>query len=77
MQYIITKLYMGNIEMNLSNRTIKLTLENPQCIVDEDEYEEILSKHESLILNNLIFVKRLVEEIEELEVIDEVEESEE
>ena len=54
--------------MNLSKRTIQLTLTEPQCVVIEDEYEEILSKYESLILNDLIFVKRLVEEVKETKV---------
>lgn len=57
--------------MNLFKRTIILTNFEQQCIVDENEYEEILSKYESLILNNLIFVKRLVEEIEEIEELEE------
>ena len=64
MKYTITKLYIGNIEMNLSKRIIQLTLAESQCIVDEDEYEEILSKYESLIINGLILVQRIEPKVE-------------
>jgi len=50
--------------MNLSKRIIQLTLAESQCIVDEDEYEEILSKYESLIINGLILVQRIEPKVE-------------
>lgn len=65
MNYKIIKLYIGDIELNLSKKTIKLTDSNSNCIVAEDEYEEILSKYESLILSNLILVNRIEEKIKE------------
>ena len=64
MKYTITKLFIGNVEINLSKKTIYLTLTEPRCVIDEDEYEEILSKYESLILNGLILVQRIESKIE-------------
>ena len=55
---------MGNVELNLSKKTIVLTSFESQCIVDENEYEEILSKYESLIINGLILVQRIEQKIE-------------
>ena len=55
---------MGNIELNLSKKTIMLDDINSRYIVDEDEYEEILSKYESLILNELILTQRIEPKVE-------------
>ena len=64
MKYTITKLFIGNVEINLSKKTIYLTLTEPRCVIDEDEYEEIIAKYEYLILNGLILVKRIETKIE-------------
>lgn len=64
MKYLIIKLYKGNVELNLSKKTILLTDLESKYTVDEDEYEEILSKYESLIVNELILVQRIEPKVE-------------
>lgn len=64
MKYLAMKTYIGNIELNLSKKTILLTDLESKYTVDEDEYEEILSKYESLIVNELILVQRIEPKME-------------
>lgn len=65
MTYRITKFCFDRIELSIFEKEIVLTNDNPHYIANEDEYEEILSKYNSLITHQIILVERIKDEIKE------------
>lgn len=64
MKYTIIKFFNGDCEIVVGNKTCVLTNEKPSIIINEDEYEVILQKYESMIVNKLLLVQRIEPKIE-------------
>lgn len=59
MKYTIIKFFTGDLELVINNKKDMLTDENPAITVNEDEYEVILEKYQSMIVNRMILVQRV------------------
>lgn len=68
MRYVLIKFFMGDFEISYdgNEKVIVLTDAKPSIIVNEEDYQIISEKYESMILHGMILVQRIEPKFEEV-----------